>query len=104
MRILIATPEAVPYVKTGGLGDVTGALVKEFRRRNVQASLVLPLYKTIKDNFSPEPTGKTFGLRMGDGLMEGRVWVSDKSAVPAGVFHRMRKVVREAGALRSSRE
>ncbi|MFI5296202.1 MAG: glycogen synthase GlgA [Thermodesulfovibrionales bacterium] len=86
MRILIATPEAVPYVKTGGLGDVTGALVKEFRRRNVQASLVLPLYKAIKDAFSPEPTGKTFGLQMGDGLVEGKVWVSDRSPVPQAYF------------------
>jgi len=80
------TPEAVPYVKTGGLGDVTGALVKEFRRRHVQASLVLPLYKTIKDNFSPEPTGKTFRLRTGDGFVEAQVWVSDKSAVPHAYF------------------
>src|SRR4030067_732919 len=29
MKILIATSEAVPYAKTGGLADVAGALVKE---------------------------------------------------------------------------
>ncbi len=86
MRILVAAPEAVPYVKTGGLGDVTGALVKEFRRRNVHASLVLPLYKTIKDDLSPVPTGKTFRLPAGDGFLEAAVWVSEKSAVPHAYF------------------
>ncbi len=86
MRILIATPEAVPYVKTGGLGDVTGALVKEFRKRNVEASLVLPLYKTIKDRFGPEPTGKSIGLRMGDTFIKGNIWVSDGSPVPLAYF------------------
>jgi len=86
MRILIATPEAVPYVKTGGLGDVTGALVKEFRRRNIEASLVLTLYKTIRDHFALEPTGKSVGLRMGDMSIEGKVWVSDRSPVPHAYF------------------
>lgn len=65
---------------------MTGALVKEFRRRNMQASLVLPLYKEIKNNFSLEQTGKTFGLKMGDGLVEGEVWASDKSPVPQAYF------------------
>lgn len=86
MRILIATPEAVPYVKTGGLGDVTGALVKEFRGRNMNASLVLPLYKSIRDKFTPEPTAKSIGLQMGGVSVEGRVWVSDRSEVPRAYF------------------
>ena len=86
MRILIATPEAVPYANTGGLGDVTGALAKEFRRRNIEASLVLPLYKETKDRFVLEPTGKTFGLRMGDRFVEGRVWVSDSSSASHAYF------------------
>jgi len=29
MKILIASPEAVPYIKTGGLADVAGALCRE---------------------------------------------------------------------------
>jgi starch synthase len=86
MRILIATPEAVPYVKTGGLGDVAGALVKEFRSRNLEASLVLPLYKAIRDRFSPEPTGKSIRLLMGGTSIGGEVWVSDRSSVPYAYF------------------
>lgn len=86
MRILIATPEAVPYVKTGGLGDVTGALVKEFRRYNQEASLILPFYKSIKDKFTPEPTGKSISLLMGGMQIEGEIWISDRSTVPAAYF------------------
>ncbi len=86
MRILIATPEAVPYVKTGGLGDVAGALVKEFRRRDLDASLILPLYRSIRDKFTPEPAGKSIRLWMGDTAIEGDIWISDRSPVPNAYF------------------
>ena len=32
-RILFATSEAVPFIKTGGLADVAGALPKCFHKR-----------------------------------------------------------------------
>lgn len=31
MKILIASPEVYPFVKTGGLADVTGALPKALK-------------------------------------------------------------------------
>ncbi|MCA1816925.1 MAG: glycogen synthase [Acidobacteria bacterium] len=46
MRVAILTSEAVPFAKTGGLGDVAGALPKALRAAaDVDASLVLPLYE-----------------------------------------------------------
>lgn len=48
MRIVMASPEAVPYVKTGGLADVAGSLVKEFREMGEDVILVLPLYRAIR--------------------------------------------------------
>src|SRR4030043_393410 len=53
MKILIASPEAVPYAKTGGLADVVGSLVKEYRRTKEDAYVVLPLYKSIKNSKKP---------------------------------------------------
>lgn len=50
MRIVIASPEAVPYVKTGGLADVAGALVKEFRKMGEDAILILPCYRAVRSS------------------------------------------------------
>lgn len=50
MRIVIAAPEAVPYVKTGGLADVAGALVKEFRKMGEDAILILPCYRAVRSS------------------------------------------------------
>jgi len=39
LKILIASSEAVPYIKTGGLADVAGALLKELRTKKEEAFL-----------------------------------------------------------------
>ncbi|MEW6719158.1 MAG: glycogen synthase GlgA [Thermodesulfobacteriota bacterium] len=52
MKVLVASPEAVPYAKTGGLADVSGALPRALRRIGVEADLVLPYYRCVgKDRF-----------------------------------------------------
>ena len=47
MRVAILTSEAVPFAKTGGLADVSGALPKALRQEDVDAKLILPLYDQI---------------------------------------------------------
>lgn len=47
MRIAILSSEAVPFAKTGGLGDVAGALPKALRANGADVFLVLPLYEQI---------------------------------------------------------
>ena len=47
MRVAILTSEAVPFAKTGGLADVSGALPKALREQDVDAKLILPLYDQI---------------------------------------------------------
>ncbi len=52
MKILFATSEAAPFVRTGGLGDVAGALPKTFVKLGHDARVILPFYKEeIKDAF-----------------------------------------------------
>ncbi len=49
MRVAVLAAEAVPYSKTGGLGDVAGALPKALRQIGVDAVLLTPLHSsTIK--------------------------------------------------------
>ncbi|MBI3604189.1 MAG: glycogen/starch synthase, partial [Nitrospirae bacterium] len=47
LNILMASPEAVPFAKTGGLADVAGALPRELARLGHRVCLVIPRYGTI---------------------------------------------------------
>lgn len=47
MKILLATSEAVPFAKTGGLADVCGALPIELEKLSHKPMLVMPAYRAI---------------------------------------------------------
>jgi starch synthase len=47
VRVAILTSEAMPFAKTGGLADVSGALPKALVENDVDAKLILPLYDQI---------------------------------------------------------
>lgn len=51
MKILFATSECVPFVKTGGLADVAGALPKEICKNGADIRVILPLYRTISEEW-----------------------------------------------------
>ena len=53
MRVALLSSEAVPFAKTGGLGDVAGALPKALREAGggVDPFLVHPLYQDTKREF-----------------------------------------------------
>ena len=46
-KILFAASECVPFIKTGGLADVCGALPKEFDKENWDIRVVIPNYSCI---------------------------------------------------------
>nr|MBP7059078.1 glycogen synthase [Lachnospiraceae bacterium] len=50
-RILFASSECVPFIKTGGLADVVGALPKEFDPKVWDVRVVLPNYTCIPPKF-----------------------------------------------------
>ncbi|MGB9750548.1 MAG: glycogen synthase GlgA [Caldisericia bacterium] len=49
MRVIFIASEGNPYIKTGGLGDVVGSLPKYLKKFGTNISLILPLYKKIKE-------------------------------------------------------
>ncbi len=51
MRVAVLSAEAVPYSKTGGLGDVAGALPKALRRIGIDAFLITPCYWQTKAEY-----------------------------------------------------
>lgn len=56
MHVLFAASECVPFIKTGGLGDVVGALPKALKDENVQVSVILPKYQDMPSEFSDKLT------------------------------------------------
>jgi glycogen synthase len=51
LRIAVLSAEAVPYSKTGGLGDVAGALPKALRAVGEDAFLITPCYWQTKGEY-----------------------------------------------------
>src|SRR3954454_16479773 len=47
MRIVLASSEAVPFSKTGGLADVASALPKALAEAGHEVTLITPLYPQI---------------------------------------------------------
>lgn len=66
MRVLFAASEAHPFIKSGGLGDVIGALPKELRNLDVDARVIIPRYKGIrKDLFENMLYIRSFNVPVG---------------------------------------
>jgi starch synthase len=81
MKIVIASPEAVPFIKTGGLADVAGTLWKEYRIMKHEANIILPLYKKIKDSrIALKDMGITIHVPVGDRVAAGRIYSDQSSA------------------------
>jgi starch synthase len=63
LDILMITPEARPFAKTGGLADVCGALPLALAALGHRVTIVLPLYRgTRTDGSHGEPGTVPFGL------------------------------------------
>lgn len=50
-KILFVASECVPFIKTGGLADVCGALPKEFDKKYWDVRVVIPDYSCIPEHF-----------------------------------------------------
>ncbi|MEG0546159.1 MAG: glycogen synthase GlgA [Oscillospiraceae bacterium] len=48
MKVLYVTSEALPFMASGGLGDVAGSLPQALRKRLIGCRVVMPLYDGIK--------------------------------------------------------
>ncbi len=51
MNILFAASECVPFIKTGGLGDVIGALPKALKKQGMEVSVILPKYGDLSKEY-----------------------------------------------------
>ncbi|WP_415396126.1 glycogen synthase [Sulfurimonas sp. CS5] len=70
LKILMAASEVVPFAKTGGLADVTGALPKALKALGHDVRIVMPRYYAIDKNSFKALDG-ALGVDMG---REGEAW------------------------------
>ena len=69
MKIAMIASECVPYVKTGGLADVVGALPGILRKMGHEVMVVLPLYSMIDyKRHHLQPFLDSMGVWMGNAL------------------------------------
>ena len=69
MKIVMASAEAVPFVKVGGLADVVGALLKHLALYDHDVSLFIPFYSPVRSlNIAVEKISRIDGLSVNMGL------------------------------------
>src|ERR1700674_3469018 len=80
MKILLASSEAHPYSKTGGLADMVGALARTLARLGHQVGLVTPLYSGIRERFPQlKRLDLPLDLALGSQRIPGEVWSLEPS-------------------------
>ncbi len=54
IRILFAGAEAVPFCKTGGLGDVAGSLPRALKQAGAKVAVIIPKYSSIPQKYKDQ--------------------------------------------------
>lgn len=83
MNVLFVAAEVDPWIKTGGLADVAGALPAALRAIGHDVRVVMPRYRVLRDKAIPVdgPIAASF-LSIGERAEEQRVWRISGSATP----------------------
>ena len=55
-NVLFAASEGVPFIKTGGLADVVGALPKYIDKRYYDTRVIMPKYSCMKQEWQDKMT------------------------------------------------
>jgi len=84
MKIAFVSSEVVPFSKTGGLADVSGALPKFLSSLGNDVVVFTPLYRDIREKFRPKKIGRPISVPVGPDLVTGQIWTTTfpESKVP----------------------
>ncbi len=94
MRVAVIAAEAVPYSKTGGLGDVAGALPKALRQVGVDSLLITPCYWQTKGEYLWQTAIDDLNVDWRGGVYLAKAFYSEANGSPTflidapSYFHR----------------
>src|SRR5690348_7240602 len=94
MRVAIISAEAVPYSKTGGLGDVAGALPKALKKIDVDSLLITPCYWQTKAEYLWHTAIPDLNVNWRGGVYPAKAFYSEANGSPTflidapSLFHR----------------
>jgi len=74
MNVLFCSSEAVPFAKTGGLADVSSALPGQLRNQGIDCSVVIPLYRSVRDSGILMEHVADISFLSGQGISTGRIF------------------------------
>ncbi len=75
LRVLFVTSEAVPFAKTGGLADVSGALPKFLHGLGCEIKLVMPYYRMVRNSGLPiQPVEQTLEVTLGNETLQADLY------------------------------
>src|SRR5215217_9416585 len=94
MRVAVISAEAVPYSKTGGLGDVAGALPKALKAVGVDSMLITPCYLQTKGEYLWKTAINDLGVDWRNSVYGAKAFYSEANGSPTflidapSYFHR----------------
>jgi starch synthase len=50
LSVVMVTPEAAPFARTGGLGDVAGSLPVALSHRGLKTTVIMPYYRCVRES------------------------------------------------------
>lgn len=87
MRVAVLSAEAVPYSKTGGLGDVAGALPKALKKIGVDSLLITPFYQQTKPDLAWHTAIDDLWFDWRGRRVKAQVFYSEANGSPAFLIH-----------------
>jgi starch synthase len=82
LSVIFVSSEASPFSKTGGLGDVAGALPAALAEQGCDVALFLPLYReTLEKGLEVTDTGLEVVVPLGRRMIRAGVWRAGTGAV-----------------------
>ena len=94
MRVAVISAEAVPYSKTGGLGDVAGALPKALKAVGMDSLLITPCYWQTKGEYLWDTAIDDLNVDWKGGIYPAKAFYSEANGSPTflidapSIFHR----------------